>query len=419
MASTREKRTRSYRRLLSKRSLDSPYGTGGFTALAPVLSGMLVTPQSALNYAAWFCAVNTVSSDISVLPYDVHERLAGGGSEPDPSMPQHNLIHVSPNGESTAQRFWQSKIGHAMCWGNAFSKIYRDRDGTPLKMELLHPGLTKTTRTQSGQLLYRTERPDGVEILLPENVLHIAGIGFDGLSGYNQTAIGRQAIGLGMATEEHGASFFGNGATLNGILKHPKRLGPAAQNNLRTNINAVHQGTKNAHNFLILEEGMEWQQTSVAPEVSQFLETRQFQVLEIARLTRVPPHKLMDYSQAHLQNLEESNLDYLSRTLVAWLVTISTECDFKLLTEEERKTHFCAHDLWSLLRGAMKDRAEFYDRLMSQGVLTPNMICAMENLNPFGELGDKRFVSANLKPLDQAAEPEPEPEPAPAPEPAK
>jgi HK97 family phage portal protein len=282
----------------------------------------------------------------------------------------------------------------------------RDGSGETVGLRGLDPAETEPRRRQGDrQLYYRIETG---ETLAPENVLHLAGLGFDGLCGYSPVKMARQAIGLALAAETYGAALFGNSSTPRGFLKSPKKLSKEAAQRMREGIERVHAGPLNAHRLAVLEEGTDWIQTSMSPEDAQFLATRAFQVLEIARIYRLPPHKIGDYSQSHLANIEASNLDYLTTTLMPWCEAMEQECNLKLLTTQDRANgYYFEHALTALLRGDMASRAEFYTKLRDLGVLTPNMICAFENLNPIGPEGDIRLVPLNMTTLDKAGKAQP------------
>jgi HK97 family phage portal protein len=214
-----------------------------------------------------------------------------------------------------------------------------------------------------------------------------------------------------MATERFGASFFANGSRPSGVLKIPNVLKKEAADRLRLSWEALQTGSQNTGRTAVLEGGAEWQSITIPPEDAQFLATRQFQVVEVARLYSLPPHKIGDYSQSHLANIEASNLDYMTTTLMPWCKAIEQELNLKLFTPEERAAgYYIEHNMAAFLRGDMKSRAEFYTKLRDLGVFSPNDICERENINPIGPEGDIRLVPVNMQTLERAGE-EPEDEP--------
>jgi len=371
----------------------------------PVLSGILVTPNTAMQFTAVFAAINVIATDTACLPLCVYRTRKSGGRDRIYDHPVHNLLNVSPDGETTAVRYRQAMMGHVLGWGNGYREVVFDGSGRPDALKLMAP-TTRPWRSDAGRLWY--EPAPSQDSLPPRRVLHLAGLGYDGLVGYSPVAMARQAIGLGIAAEEFGAALFGNGSQPRGYLKTPKKLSAEAAQRLRERFENIHQGTKNAHRLAVLEEGLEWQNSTISPDDAQFLATRQFQVIEVCRMFRLPPHKIADLANAHLSNIEESNIDYLTTTLMPWLEQIEQEVNLKLFTELERQQgYFVKHDMSAFLRGDMKSRAEWLKTLASLGVLSINQMCEIEGLNPVSpeEGGDKRLVPLNMTTLEEAGEP--------------
>jgi HK97 family phage portal protein len=390
----------------ARRAMDLiPGQSYGYSLISPVLSGIVVTPQTALTLAAWFSGVNVISTDVAKLPLGLCQALEGGGQIYARGDRRHRIVARKPNAEMNAVRYRQMQMGHTLGWGNHYSEIVRDGSGAPLELWPLHPGTTKPMRDDKGKALYYEDTNSGKRWRL-EDIVHIAGLSFDGITGYSPTTMGRQAIGLGIAEEQFGAALFGNGARPGGILRTPKRLSTDAAKRLRESFENIHQGTLNAFRTAVLEEGLEWQESQISPELAQFLGSRQFQVIEIARLLNIPPHKLQDYSQAHLTNVEEANLDYITSTLQGWLEQIEAEYDAKLLFEEESDRLFFQHDMNALLRGNMTARSNYYARRFQVGSISPNEIRAREGDNPIPDEPNatKCYLQAQYVPLERAGE---------------
>jgi HK97 family phage portal protein len=314
-------------------------------------------------------------------------------------------------------------MGHTLGWGNSYSEIVRDGSGIPTALWPLHPGTTRAFHTEAGELLY--EDINTGKRYLPENILHVAGLGFDGLTGYSPVTLARQAIGLGIGAEQFGATLFGNGAVPKGILEVPKKLSEMAAKKLRESWENVHGGSGNANRTAVLEEGITWKNTSINPDDAQFLLTRKFQVNEVARIFNIPPHKIGDYSESHRANVEESNLDYLTTTLQGWLESIEAEYDAKLLFDDERDELCFSHNMNALMRGNMAARGSYYESRFRVGSISPDEIRTAEGEDPIGpdRGGDQYLIQSQYIPLDQAsqvmaaksgAQPQP-PEPPPSP----
>ena len=392
------------RRAMSLSGSSGPWGgpVMGMSSFlpAPVMSGVAVTPETSLTFVAVFAAVNVISTDVASLPLRTLRTLRTGGRVRVPAHPTYNLVYLEPNENTTSMRFRQALMGHVLLWGNGYAEIERLKDGTPAALHPLSPKPNDTwaEKNRHGQMVYQID--GGRRSLLPENVVHIAGLGWDGLSGYSPIALARQAVGLGIAAEQFGASFYGNGSSPRGALQVKKRLTPEGIRNLREGWEAVHQGTVNANRTAILEEGTEWKGIGMSPQDAQFLDSRKFQVVEIARLYRLPPHKLGDYSQAHLANLEASNLDYLATTLGPWVEVWEQQFNSKLFTRRERAHGLhVSHDLTALLRGNMQARADYYQRRFMMGSISPDEIREREGDNPIGGPASKTYVQMQLVPL--------------------
>lgn len=378
--------------------------SAGASPAAPILSGTFVTPQTSIGLTPVYAAIRTIGTDYASLPIAVYKKAPGGGLEIDEDVYLNERLRVSPNDEIDSFRWRRDAMGHVLGYGNHYSEIVRDSSGAAIAFNPCHPAQTKPKREDNGKLFY--ELPNGKKVL-PWNMLHFAGLGFDGLRGYGTITVARQSVGLSIAAEQFGASFFGNGAVMRGFLKLKKKLKGEALSNLRDSINNVHQGSMNAHQFGILEEDMDWVANQVSPEEAQFLATRQFQVLEIARLFGLPPHKIGDYSQAHLANVEESNLDYICTTLAGWVAMIEAQMNWKLLTREDRKTHVILHDFSALMRGNQAARAAYYQTMRNMGCMSADDIRAKEGMNPLGpgKGGDLYLVQSQYTRLERAGQP--------------
>lgn len=371
---------------------------------SPPLSGVAVTPDTALTFTAVLAAHLTISTDVATLPLDVVRTRKSGARELATDHDLYAILRDDPNDELDGFRFRQTLMGHTLGWGNSFSEIERDFSGRPLKLHLLPPreSETKADRDDRNRLVYRVNNCS--DELSPRDVLHVAGLGYDGITGYTPIGLARQAIGLGMAIEHYAAAFYGNAASPKGALKHPKRLSKEARENLRESFERVHAGPANAHRLAILEEGMEWQAFSISPEDAQYLESRRFQVLEICRIYRIPPHKIGDFSEAHLANLEAANLDYLMTTLAPWLTSIESQGNKKLLTRAERAAGLSiVHDMTALMRGNMAARSAFYQIMRNVGAYSVNDILRAEGMNPLGPEGDTHLAPLSNSTLEAQA----------------
>jgi HK97 family phage portal protein len=382
-------------------------------------AGVSVTEASALTYSPVWQAVSLIAGDVGSLPLIFYKKLANGGKERYTAHPLYSLLHDTPNPEMTSMVWRETQQAHAMTWGNAYSEIERDGAGRPIALWPLLPSQVTPFR-ERGFLRYRVASFEGQPdvILDARDMLHVPGLGFDGICGYGVVRQARQSLGLLAASERFGATFFGNGTTFGGALKHPKVLGEKATKNLRESINGYHQGPDKAHRFLILEEGMDYVKFGVNPNDAQFLETRQFQIAEVARWFNLPVSKLREMENSSVRaNIEQEALDYVISTLRPWLVRWEQEMKRKLISPLERNLQDIEFNIAGLLRGDLASRYNAYAVGRQWGWLSANEIRALENLNPIAD-GDKYLSPLNMVPadrLDDVVDKQVEPTPAPQP----
>lgn len=371
-------------------------------------AGMVVSEKTALQLSTVLAMMNTVASDVAILPLEPYQRLPGGGRRLARELDIDELLSRSPDDETIPFKWRQSLLGHALQHGNGYAEIQRLGRGTPFGLHLLPPETTKPRRV-SGRLGYDPGNGNWIEA---SNVLHIAGIGYDGLSGYNFVRLLREAIGLGLAAQSYGADYFQNGSDSGGVISTPKQLDARGIANLRDGWEGRHGGPGQRHRVAVLEQGATYTATTADPEKTQLLETRKFQVLDVLRAWRVPPHKAGDFSQAHLANIEASNLDYLMTTLMGWLTMIEQEFSFKLLTRSQWKAGFyLEHNVNALLRADIKTRYSAYEIAVRNGWMSRDEIRTRENMNPIGDDagGNLYTIQGQNVPLDKVGKTPPIP----------
>lgn len=385
-----------------------------------VTSGVSLNENSALTYSAVWAAVSLLAGDIASLPLILYKRLPDGGRERFTSHPLYRLLHDEPNPEMASMPFRECLTAHLLTWGNAYAEIERDAAGRPVALWPLTPDRVAPLRTPAGTLTYRVSNPTGTDTFLrPADVLHVPGLGYDGTVGYSVVAKARESLGLGLAAERFGASFYGNGATFGGVLAHPGKLSDVALKHLRESIESRHQGVDKAHRFLMLEEGMSYTSLGIPPEDSQFLETRQFQVEEVARWFSVPPHKIGYLKYATYSNIEHQGIDYLTSSLRRWLVRWEQEINRKLIAASERRQQYVEHLTDAILRGDIQSRYAAYAIARQWGWMSVNDIRERENMNPLpDDEGQMYLVPLNMSPadrLDEIIDKQVAPDPTPTP----
>ncbi len=359
-------------------------------------SGMFVTPETALNYSAVWSCVRVISETVAQLPWKTYQRTPSGKKEVAATKNDVAwLLHTQPNPETTAFRFKRQLVANALTWGNAYCEIERDTSGRPIWLWPIHPERVKVERNGSGELIYRVRSGAADEAIIgASDMLHFRGIGDDDAVGTSVIAKAKQSIGLGLAMEQFGSSFFGNGANMGGALKHPRTLGPEARKNLEESMKK-RAGGRNALSTLVLEEGMTYERIGVPPEDAQFLESRQFQVVEICRWFRVPPHKVADLSRATWNNIEHQSIEFVTDTIVPWTCNLEEEVNVKLFGRQNRGVYYTKFSLGALLRGDTASRFSAYATGRQWGWLSVNDIRELEDMNRI-KGGDQYLVPSNM-----------------------
>ena len=396
------------------RSRDKPQnatnGSGFRFFLGGTTAGKAVTEQSAMQLTAVYSCVRILSEAIAGLPLHLYRYTEDGGKEKALEHPLYPLLHDEPNPEMASFNFRETLMSHLLVWGNAFAQVIRNGKGEIVALYPLMPNRMKVDRDDAGRLYYSYQMADsdaptmknGTVILKPSDVLHIPGLGFDGLVGYSPIAMAKNAIGMALATEEYGAKFFANGATPSGILEFPNVIKDVDR--VRESWNKGFSGSQNAGKVAILEQGMKYTPVSIAPEQAQFLETRKFQINEIARIFRIPPHMIGDLDKSSFSNIEQQSLEFVKYTLDPWVVRWEQALSRSLFTPEEKKRYFFKFNVEGLLRGDYQSRMNGYAVARQNGWMSANDIRELENLDriPAEDGGDLYLINGNMLPLVKA-----------------
>ena len=363
-------------------------------------SGKPVNETTAMQMTAVYSCVRILSETVAGLPLNVYKYNDSGGKEKAFKHPLYRLLHDEPNPEMTSFAFRETLMSHLLLWGNAYAQIIRNARGEVIALYPLMPNKMTVDRDQNGRLFYSYQR--GAEDpgalgrssrvnLAPTDVLHIPGLGFDGLIGYSPIAMAKNAIGLAIATEEYGAKFFANGAAPSGVLEHPGTIKDPQR--VKESWNSAYQGSANAHKIAVLEEGMKYTPIGIAPEQAQFLETRKFQINEIARIFRVPPHMLADLEKSSFSNIEQQSLEFVKYTLDPWVVRWEQSMCRVLFSESEKPAYFIKFNVDGLLRGDYASRMSGYATARQNGWMSANDIRELENLDRIApELGGDLYL---------------------------
>lgn len=367
-----------------RRSITS--GTYPQELLAPPVAGVAVTHESARSLSAYTCGITVISGDIGLIDRFLYKKVGEGDDrERAEGHPVYRLVHDAPNDYTTPMVFWQTLVAHVLGWGNAFAEIEWSVGYQPMGLHIITPNRVqvcvepaKTSRgAKYSRVYYLVDGRDRIEY---QDMIHIPGLGFDGLRGYSPLQMARRTLGLGIALETFGAAFFANGSWPGIALQHPGELSKPAQDRLTAQIRDQHQGPDQAFKLLILEEDMKVSKPiTVSPDDSQWLEAQQLTIENIARILNIQPHKLKHKTgERPGGNLEASQIDHETGTLLPWTTKIDQELNRKLVVKQPR--YYVEHNFNKLLKTDAGARSDVQKKYLDMGVITKQQVAQQENL---------------------------------------
>lgn len=396
------------------RSRDAPKNSTAGSAyrffLGGSTSGKQVNERSAMQMTAVYSCVRILSEAVAGLPLHLYRYSADGSKEKAVDNPLYFLLHDEPNPEMTSFVFRETLMTHLLLWGNGYAQIIRNGKGEVVALYPLMPNRMTVDRDDKGLLYYEYQTSSdeahttkgGTVRLKPTDVFHIPGLGFDGLVGYSPIAMAKNAIGMAIACEEYGAKFFANGATPGGLLEYPGTVKDPEK--VRASWNKGFGGSSNSNKVAILEEGMKYTPISISPNEAQFLETRKFQINEIARIFRVPPHMVGDLEKSSFSNIEQQSLEFVKYTLEPWLIRWEQAIARTLISHNDKAAFFIKFNVDGLLRGDYASRMSGYATARQNGWMSANVIRELENLDriPTEDGGDLYLINGNMTKLSDA-----------------
>lgn len=368
-------------------------------------SGTPVSEQKAMTYSAVWAATRLLSGTIGCLPLDLYRRRPDGGRDSVIDDPREILVHDRPNYEMSAMSWRASCVGQQVNAGNAYSEIERDIQGNPVALWPIHHTRVRVLRDDVTDDLYYEVKLEGKEpLFLPANdVLHVPSmISDDGIVGKGVIKHARESIGFGLATEKYGSAWFEKGGIPRVVVTHPGKPSSEARSNFRKEWNEIHGGP-NGSKIALAAEGMDVKPLNISAEDSQFLETRQHNIEEIARWYGVPPHMIQHLLRATFNNIEHQQIEFVTFSLLPWLKLWEQELWAKLLKPDEQAELYFEFNVNALLRGDAQTRSEFYRSMVQAGIMSPNEPRKLENLNPY-DGGDKFYMQGAMVPVDLMAE---------------
>ncbi|CAB1255250.1 Phage portal protein [Ruminococcaceae bacterium BL-6] len=365
-------------------------------------SGKVVNERTAMQMTAVYSCVRILSEAIAGLPLFVYRYGTDGSKEKYLDHPLWRVLHDEPNPEMTSFVFRETMMNHLLLTGNAYAQIIRNARGEVVALYPLMPDRVTVDRDSQGRLYYRYYKSSDEApavgkakqvdmIFAPSDILHVLGLGYDGLVGYSPIAMAKNAVGLAMAAEEYGAKFFANGAAPSGVLEHPGTIKDPER--IRQSWQSTFGGSVNSNKIAVLEEGLKYTPIAISPEQAQFLETRKFQINEIARIFRVPPHMLADLEKSSFSNIEQQSLEFVKYTLDPWVIRWEQAMNKSLLLDSEKRTVFTKFNVDGLLRGDYASRMTGYATARQNGWMSANDIRELENLDRIpAELGGDLYL---------------------------
>ncbi|EPL8094847.1 portal protein [Morganella morganii] len=366
-------------------------------------SGRRVSPQLAMQLTAVFSCVRVLAESVGMLPCSLYEQLDRGNRRAVRER-LNKLLSTKPNNYMTPQEFWELLIACLCLRGNFYAYKVKAL-GEVVELLPLEPSSVTPKLNSKWEPEYQVTFPDGKrDTLTQDDIWHVRIFTLDGLTGLSPIAYAKQAVGLGLATEEHGSRLFGNGAVTSGVLQTDQYLKDDAYERLKTDFENRHQGLANAHKPMILEMGLKWQQISMTSEDAQFLETRKFQLEEICRIFRVPLHMIQNTDRATFNNIENLGIGFINYSLVPYLTRIEQRINVGLVKPSKQGVFYAKFNTGALLRGDMKSRFDAYATGINWGIYSPNECRELEELNP-RDGGD-----IWLTPMNMTTKPESTPE---------
>ena len=346
-------------------------------------SGVMVTPKTAMQSTAVQACITLLAESVAQLPCELYRRTTNGGRERATDHPLYDVIHCSPNGWMTAFEYHEQNQGVLGLRGNCYNLIERSPSGHVEELIPVHPDKIQTLRGSDGLPYYNLL--DYNETVPMRFIHHIRWFSENSYTGLSPIQLHKDAIGLGMATEQHAEKVFSNGTTLSGVLERPqeaKALNQDSVNRIKQSFKEEYSGLKNAFSVALLQEGMKYSKISMTNEDAQLLASRQYGVNDIARIWKIPLHMVQHLEKATFSNIEHQGLQYVIYTLMPWLKRHEQAMMRDLLTKEERKEYYIEYNVSGLLRGDQKARYEAYAMGRQWGWLSVNDIRRLENMSP-------------------------------------
>jgi HK97 family phage portal protein len=362
-------------------------------------AGVLVNEDTAMTLSGWWACVSVISRNVAALPWQVYEKSAKGRQPLDGNITW--LLNNQPNPEMTAFAFREAMMAHVLNWGNAYAEIQRDLAGRVTALWLITPDRVTPARADDGSLVYRVTNDAGVEVVLrADQVFHLHGLGFDGVSGYSPVRMAARSIGVGIAQDVFGQSFYANGTVMGAVVEVGATMSPEQIGALEAHYNERHAGPDKAFKVKVSPAGTKVHQMGMPLTDAEFIASRKFTVTECARWLGVPPHKIADLERSTNNNIEHQGIEFVTDAIVPWAVRLEQEANSKLIGYRAQGRVFTKLTVNALMRGDSAARASYYKTMVQMGAMSINEVRELEELNSLGDAGDAHLVQLNQTTLE-------------------
>jgi HK97 family phage portal protein len=369
-------------------------------------SGVSVSPETSLQCVAVLACVRVLAESLASLPMNVYRRLPGGGKEIADEQHLHEVLCHQPNSWMTGFEFRELMQSWLLLWGNAYAYIKGGRQGGVSELIPLHPSRMECKRLTNGKLRYYYTEPTTpfqpqVQITeyRQDEIFHLRWLSSDGVTGFVPTTLSRDAIGLARATELHSGAFFGNNGMPGTYIEVDQPHKPEVLARFKEQWNDSHQGPMNSFKTVVMPFGFHRKQIEQRNDTSMLIETRRYQVEEVARCYRVPPHLVGDLSNVRFSTVEQSAIDFVTFSLIPWCRRWESACRRDLVVDD--KQYFVQFDTNALMAGDYAARSQFIREMANLGALDVDEIRAQIGYNPLPDgMGKKRFIQVNMQLLD-------------------
>lgn len=374
-------------------------------------SGEVVSKEQALRIAAVWSCVRVLSETIASLPISLYERDEENRKQVKSDNPLNNLVGEQPSPLFNSFMFFERILVDLSLDGNFYAFIERNNGGFPVGLHPIKCNDVDIFISPKGRGVYYEIKQSDSDNTYPKtgrvngiDMIHIKGLSLDGVQGKSPIECAAETLGISLALDKHAGAFFKNGANVGGILKHPGTLKPETARRLRESWSSNYAGSNNTGKTAILEEGMEFQARTIPNNQAQFIESREYQISDICRIFRVPNHLVNDLSSATYSNIEAQQIDFVVHTITPWIKRIESELNGKLIPFKQRGKEYFKFNLNAILRGDSKARADYYRTLVNIGVMSPDEVRKLEDLNSVGGASEDYYMQSNMLPINRLGE---------------